>query len=260
MDNPNRQTHRENEKLYRTEAVIIHGLNIGEADKILTVYTPHRGKLRLVAKGVRRTTSRLTGHLQQFTQTKLLVAKGRNLDIITQSEPVQIFRRLSGENFETYSFAAYAVDLLEKLTEEAQENFPAYQLLVETLIALEEGAEPSVVIRAYELHLLGYMGYRPQLQTCMRCNNELQPRLNYFSPEMGGVLCHDCGSAERRSMELSLDALKVLRYLQRTPFNSGPKLRVDEDLRRELDHLMRGYTRYLLERDLKSAEFLQSYI
>lgn len=247
---------KENEKLYRTEAIIIHGLNIGEADKILTVYTPHRGKLRLVAKGVRRTQSRLTGHVQQFTQTKLLVARGRNLDIITQSEPLNLFRNLIGEDFELYSHAAYAADLLDKLTEEGSENFPAYNLLQQVLEMLNAGDDPNLIVRAYEVHLFSLMGYRPQLQTCMRCNSELQPVLNYFSPELGGVLCHNCGAAERRSMEVSVDALKVLRFFQRTPFGTGPKLRLPEIVRRELEQLMHGYRRYLLERDLKSAEFI----
>ncbi len=248
---------KENEKLYRTEAIVLRRLNVGEADKILTIYTPHRGKLRVVAKGVRRTTSRLGGYVELFTQARLLIAKGRNLDIITQSEPVQIFRALR-EDLNLYGYTTYAVELLDRLTEESIENFPAYQLLTETFEALAAGHDPNVTLRAYELHLLNYMGYRPQLQQCVRCQAELKPMANFFSPEMGGVLCEVCGGIERRSLELSLDALKVLRYLQRNPFASGPRLRLSDELRRELERVMRAYTRYLLERDLKSAEFIHT--
>src|SRR5438046_2057787 len=105
---------KEHDRLYRTEAVILRRVNVGEADKILTVYTPMRGKLRMVAKGVRRTTSRLGGHVELFTQARLLVAKGRNLDIVTQSEPVSIFRKLR-EDLNLFAYASYAAELLDRL-------------------------------------------------------------------------------------------------------------------------------------------------
>jgi DNA repair protein RecO (recombination protein O) len=211
----------------------------------------------VVAKGVRRTSSRLSGHVQRFTQARLLIAKGRNLDIITQSEPVKFFRTLT-DDLTLFAHASYAAELLDRLTEDHSENFPAYQLLSETFEALNAGADPAVTIRAYELHILSYMGYRPQLQECVRCAAVLQPIVNYFSPEMGGVLCYNCGQLERRSVELSVDALKVLRYLQRTIFGTGPKLRLSDQLRRELEQVMSSYTRYLLERDLKSAVFIHT--
>ena len=249
---------KENERLYRTEAIIIRATNVGEADRILTIYTRDRGKLKVVAKGVRRTTSRLSGNVDIFTQTRLLIARGRNLDLITQSEPVKIFRNLNGEDIKLYAAAKYIVDLLDRLTEENSENFPAYQLLAEAFERLNAGDDPDLTLRAYELHLLNYMGYRPQLTQCVRCNKEITPVVNYFSPEMGGVLCPDCGQIERRSLQMSLDALKILRHLQRTPFASGPKLRLSDELRVELEYILHNYTRYLLERDLKSAEFIHS--
>lgn len=250
---------KENEKLYRTEAIVLRRMNIGEADKILTIYTPRYGKLKVVAKGVRRTTSRLSGYVELFTQARFLIAKGRNLDIVTQSEPLNVFRILR-EDLKLFGYASYAIELLDRLTEEGMENFPAYQLLSETFEALNAGDDPDLILRAYELHLLGHMGYRPQLQQCVRCTTPLEPVVNYFSPELGGVLCANCGQIERRSVELSVDALKILRYLQRNTFAKGPKLRLSDGLRQELEHVMRSYTRYLLERDLKSADFIHSIL
>lgn len=248
---------KENERLYRTEAVVIRRMNVGEADKILTIYTPDHGKLRVVAKGVRRTTSRLGGYVELFTKSRLLIAKGRNLDIVTQSEPINIYRKLR-EDLNLVAHASYVAELLDRLTEEGSQNYPSYELLVDTFSGLNSGDDPNITLRAYELHLLSFMGYRPQLQQCVRCQAELRPVVNFFSPELGGVLCNECGNIERRSAELSVDALKVLRHLQRTPFNEIPKLRLSDNLRRELEQAMRSYTRYLLERDLKSAEFIHT--
>lgn len=247
----------ENDKLYRTEAIVIRRMNFGEADKILTVYTPTRGKLRLIAKGVRRTTSRLGGHLELFMQCKLLVAKGRNLDLITQSETINVFPKLRN-NLALIAYAWQGIELLDRLTEDGLENYPVYSLLAEFLASLEAGHDPISTSRAYELHLLGYLGYRPQLFRCVRCNNDLEPVVNYFSPELGGALCPACGKIERRSTEVSVDAMKIMRYLQKSTFASGPRLRLKPELRNELEHIMRSYTRYLLERDLKSAEFVHN--
>jgi DNA repair protein RecO (recombination protein O) len=248
---------RENEKLYRTEAVVIRRQNFSEADRILTIYTPTRGKMRAIAKGVRRTTSRMGGHLGLFTQSRLLIAAGRNLDIITQTDTINPFPRLLSD-INRINHATYAVDLLNHLTEEEDPNYEEYRLLVDTLASLNEGHDPDTTIRAYELHLLEFAGYRPQLTDCVRCNTPLQPVRNYFSPEMGGALCTACGNSERRSLELSVDALKILRHLQRNDFATGPRLSLPLPLRREMEIVMHGYTRYLLERDLKSAEYIHT--
>jgi len=247
----------ENDKLYRSEAIVVRSTNIGEADKIVTIYTPGRGKLRVVAKGVRRTTSRMSGNVERFRQCKLLIAKGRNLDIITQSETINTFSNICN-SLDLFAYACAGLELLDKLTEDELENYPVYSLLTEFLKALDGGLDPIMTSRAYELHLLGYLGYRPQLTRCVRCNADLEPVMNYFSPEMGGALCPPCGQIERRSAEVSVDAMKILRYLQKSSFASGPRLRLEPGLRAEIHHIMESYTRYLLERDLKSAEFVRN--
>jgi DNA repair protein RecO (recombination protein O) len=249
--------HQENERLYRTEAVIIRRANMGEADRLLTVFTPARGKLRVVAKGVRRTTSRLGGHVGLFTQSRLLIAAGRNLDLVTQSEIINPYPQLLSD-INRINHATYVVDLLNHLTEEEDPNLEIYRLLVDTLSAINNDQDPDTTVRAYELHLLAHLGYRPQLTSCVRCNNSLQPVRNYFSPEMGGALCPTCGGQEKRSLILSAEALKILRYLQRSEFTSVQRIRLKTELRREMAIVMQGYTRYLLERDLKSAEMIHT--
>ncbi|MFQ5886561.1 MAG: DNA repair protein RecO, partial [Anaerolineae bacterium] len=79
------------ERLYRAEAIVLRRMNLGEADRLLTLYTPEWGKIRVVAKGVRKPTSRKAGHLELFTHSRLLIAKGRSLDIVTQAETITPF-------------------------------------------------------------------------------------------------------------------------------------------------------------------------
>src|SRR5437773_4085006 len=118
------------EHLYKSEALIIKRINLGEADKILTIFTPNFGKLRVVAKGVRKVTSRLAGHVELFTRSQMLLAKGRNLDIVTQSEIVDAYRSMHDE-LSRLARASYAAELLDRFTPEALESYPSYKLTVE---------------------------------------------------------------------------------------------------------------------------------
>ena len=149
-------------RLYRTEAIILKHNDLGEADRLFTVLTPFLGKLRLVAKGVRKPTSRKSGHLESFTRSQLLVARGRNLDIITQAEMVEPYLRLRRDLWRT-SHAYYMGELVDRFSQERSENPPLYRLLSDALGWVCEAHDLALALRYFELSLLGLAGYRPQL-------------------------------------------------------------------------------------------------
>jgi hypothetical protein len=149
-------------------------------------------------------------------------------------------------------------ELVDRFTEEHIENTPLYQLLLAALGALSRGRDLDLELRAFELHLLRLVGYQPQLFHCVACSRPLEPGRNAFSAAAGGVLCPGCGLGESLRREVSLDALKVLRFLQTNDFAAFARLRVGPTLNEELEALLGEYIRYLLERNLKSAEFLQT--
>jgi DNA repair protein RecO (recombination protein O) len=242
------------EHLYKSEAVIIKRSNLGEADKILTIFTPNFGKLRVVARGVRKVTSRLAGHVELFTRSQMLLAKGRNLDIVTQSETIDAFRALH-EDLSLIARASYAAEMLDKLTPDALEAYPAYRLMVEALQLMSTDPDADRVLRWFELQLLGYLGYAPELTRCVECGNELAPVVNAFSPALGGVVCASC----RRigvGKDLSVNALKVLRLMQRNPYAAVGRVRLDPALHAELQATTQAYITHILESDLRSAHFI----
>jgi DNA repair protein RecO (recombination protein O) len=245
------------ERVYKTEAIVLKRLDLGEADKIVTAYTPYLGKIRAVAKGVRRPTSKMGGHLEPFTHSRLLVAAGRNLDIITQAETIHSFRELREDLFRL-SHACYLMELLDGFTEERLENRPLFELLLEVLGLLTTAKDLQLLMRYYEVKLLEHLGYRPQLRSCVSCGRALKPRVNVFSPALGGVLCVDCRLKDLSAPDLSLDGLKVLRFLQDNPYPGARRLRLGPAVQAEIQALLGGYLRYLLERDLKSTEFLRT--
>jgi DNA repair protein RecO (recombination protein O) len=242
--------------LYKSEAVVIRRSDLGEADKILTIFTPHFGKLRVVAKGVRKVTSRLAGHVELFTRSQMLLAKARNLDIVTQSETIDAYRPMH-DDLSRVAHAYYAAELLDALTPDALENYPVYKLMTDVFQLLSEDPNPDRVLRWFEVQLLGYMGYAPELSKCVECRNDLTPTVNAFSPALGGVICAGCRRAGV-GRDLSVNALKVLRLMQRNGHSAVSRLRVDSALNDELQAVTQSYITYILERELRSAHFVRS--
>ena len=245
----------ERPRVYRTKGVVLKRMDLGEADKILTIYTPSFGKLRAVAKGVRRPTSRLGGHVDEFAYADMLLAKGRELDVVTQSQTLDPFRQMREELWRS-GCAYYVVELVDSFTEERMENQPLFNLLVAALRWLSDGNDLWTVVRFFELHLLELTGYRPELAHCLECRAEIKPEANYFSPLLGGVLCPTCGRSEVSATSISLNTLKVLRYLQRLDAPPTGGLRLDSSTRRETEAAVRSYLEHLLERGVKSTAFL----
>lgn len=250
------------ERLYRTEAVVLRRHGMGEADRLLTLYTPARGKLRAIARGVRRPTSRKAGHLELFIHSSLLIAKGKNLDIVTQAETLHPFRALR-EDLERITYAHYVIELLDRFSSEGEENPSLFELLVATLQWLCDTDDLLLTVRFYELRLLALEGYQPQLFSCLGCGDIIQPVVNYFDPDQGGVLCPRCGERligrrdmVRRVRPVSVNTLKVLRYLQTHDYEASSRLRLKPETHQDIEAIMMHYITYILERKLESVDFI----
>lgn len=243
------------ERTYRIEAIILRRQDFGEADRLLTLYARDRGKLRVIAKGARKPQSRKTGHVELFMRTRFLVAEGRNLDIITQAEMVEAYPALREDLVRT-TYASYAVELLDRFTADEDRNPQLYDLLADALGWFAVTEQPLLAARFYELHLLQLAGFRPQLFHCVGCGEAIAEQDQLFSGELGGLLCPGCAAADRNARPISAAAVKVLRFLQSRPWDAVRRLSLRRDLHAELENVMHYYVTYLLERELKSTEFL----
>ncbi len=255
-------------RVYRTEAIVLRRTDFGEADRLLTVYTPDRGKLRLIAKGARKPTSRKSGHVELFSRGQFLVAVGRELDIITQAETLEPFRPLR-ENLLRTTYAYYVAELADAFTADRDENHPLYDLLDDAFGWLCTAGDGSTELskalplaaRYYELHLLGLVGYQPQLFVCGGCKKRLEPEVSYLSAAEGSVFCRRCahdreGVSRKDLAELSVNALKVLRFLQTREWETCRLLRLSPASHAEVERTMYQYITYYLERRPKSVDFI----
>jgi DNA repair protein RecO (recombination protein O) len=242
-------------RVYKTEAIVLRQRKLGEADKIVTLFTPNYGKLEAVAKGVRRPKSRLAGHLEVLTYTSAMLAQGRNLDVVTQAQAIESFAALR-DDLDRLSRALYAAELVDRFSPEGAESYHIFQLLLTTLRRLAGGAAIDVALRYFEMQLLNLAGFQPQLRNCLGCQRSLTPVPNYFSPAAGGVLCPSCGSGTVTSRPLSVSALKVLRLLQSGGFGEISRVRIAPALAQEVEFHLRAYVIHVLERDVRSAAFI----
>lgn len=242
------------EKVYRTEGIILKHVDSGEADRILTLLTPDRGKLRAIARAARRVQSKLGGHLQPLSRCGLVLARGRNLDQIAQ---VQLLENFWPKELQLVAYAFYFLELTDAFAVEGEENQTLYELLRQSLRELGRTRQLELLCRYFELHFLDQVGYRPELEHCLSCESRLKPEVNFFSPSGGGVLCPRCKATEPVLESLSVDCLKVMRFLQKSDFPTASQLKLTPHLSQELEGLIRGYLRHLLERELKSTEFLE---
>jgi DNA repair protein RecO (recombination protein O) len=244
------------ERNIRVEAVVLRHSDWGEADRLLGLYTREAGKLRAIVKGARKLRSRKAGHLEPFTRVQLMLARGRDLWIVTQVETVDAFLPLR-EDLQRIGQASYVIELLDRFTYEEGQNRLVYGLLVDTLSRLAGQDDLFQAVRYYELQLLDLLGFRPELVNCVSCGELIQARDQYYSALLGGVLCPNCGPREMSARPISMPALKYLRYFQRSSYNEAARAQLPASVRQEMEAVIQYLLTYHLERGLNSPAFIR---
>ncbi len=239
--------------LYRDEAVVLRTHKLGEADRIITLLSRHHGRVRAVAKGVRKTTSRWGSRVEPFNHVDLQFAEGRTLDTVTQAETITPFHSRLGADYERYTAGTVMLETAERLvTEEKQPAVQQFLLLVGGLRAMVAGEHaPHHVLDSYLLRSLSVAGYAPSFDHCVRCGDAGGHR--YFNPSAGGVMCAMCkvpGSATP-----AWDTLQLMGALL-----AGDWERVhaaDARTSREASTLVSAYLAWHVERGLRSMPYVE---
>ncbi len=247
-------------RTYRAEALTLKKALLGESDLLVTLYSREHGKLRVVAKGARKSVSKLVGHLEPLTLVRLSMAQGRTLDIVTQAQVLDSFPGLKGD-LSAITKGLYVAELTDGFGPEASVNSELYQLAVDVLRGLalkstNEGAS-EITLRYFEVHLLRVTGLLPELYRCVECREELVPDRHRFSPNLGGVLCLRCNPTDGHIRPLSLRALKVLRMMHRSTIEETAGLVTDDALSKELKSLLSTTVGYWLGKEIRSNLFME---
>lgn len=241
-------------RTYRAEAIVLRTLDLGEADRILVLFTRHFGKVRVVAKGIRRATSRMAGHAEPLTHATYQLARGRELDVLTGAEARAIYPALR-EDLDRIAAGWYCAELIDRFTEDRSPSAPLFELLETALRHLDAGYAPPLVCRWFDLHVLDRSGFRPELAVCVSCRTVLEERENGWSASAGGAVCAPCARSAS-GLALSVRALKSLRYLIQSDFAGASLLRVDTLLAGELERHMRVFVQHVIDREVTAARLI----
>jgi DNA repair protein RecO (recombination protein O) len=242
-------------RTYRAEAIVLKTNDFAEADRILVLFTRHFGKVRVVAKGIRRATSRMAGHAEPLTHATYQLARGRELDVLTGAEARAIYPDMR-DDLSLIAAGWYVAELVDRFTADRVPSAPLFDLLETALRGLDAGIPAPMVCRWFDLHLLDRSGFRPELGECAQCRKSLAAETNAWEPAAGGALCASCAGRIPYLAPLTVRALKSLRYLLVSDLASAARLRLDLALTRELDRHLRAFLRYVLDRDIATSHLL----
>ena len=242
-------------RTYRAEAIVLRTVDLGEADRILVLFTRHFGKVHVVAKGIRRATSRMAGHAEPLTHATYQLARGRELDVLTGAEARAVYPALR-EDLGRIAAGWYCAELIDRFTVERAPGVPLFDLLETALRHLDAGFPSTLICRWFDLHLLDRSGFRPELADCVSCRTPLQERENAWNAASGGAMCDTCARRTSGSFTLSVRALKSLRYLLVSDWGAASLLRVDGLLAGELERHMRLFVQHVIDRDVTAARLI----
>ena len=254
---------------YRDDGVVLRTQKLGEADRIVTLLTRQNGRVRAVAKGVRRTKSRFGARLEPFTHVDLMIHPGRSLDVITQAEVIRPYGAPLAGDYPRYTAGTAMLETAERFT--PMEKEPAlrqFLLLIGGLRALsetgekgepgesgeprEEAREPRLVLDAYLLRSLAVAGYAPALEECARCGAK-GTRLTAFAMAAGGMVCESCRPPGAASPSAPTVAL-MLALLQ-GDWDSA--MRSERRHRVECSGLVAAYLQWHLEHSIRSLRHVE---
>lgn len=242
--------------LYKAEGIVLRTRNLGEADRIITLYTREQGKVDCVARGSRRTRSRLLGGTQLFTHGRYMLYSGRSLDSLNQAEIKESFARLR-EDLVKMGYASYLAELLDVVTEPGEPSEDIFHLILDAYHGLQRDVTPATVARWFEFRLMALLGYEPELEHCVGCGREAEIEVHFSSRE-GGLICRNCLERDGSSLSIRRSTVELLKHFLAM---EGSRLGIVRPSAADLsllESLGRAYVDERLPRPLKSLTFLAS--
>ncbi len=240
--------------VYKAEAIVIRRVNLGEADRIVTLFTRDQGKIAAVAKGARKPKSRFVGRLELFTHLRVLLGVGRSLDVVSQVEVVEPFASLR-EDLPRLGYASMVAEALDRATPD-REPLPEVFNLARTALEFIRGGDGAVATPWFAAHLLVEIGYAPRLGSCVVCGRRLSGAC-VFSHVLGGTLCEADRPRDPRAVPISAGMLKTVQFLLQATPSVLPRLTPDSRMRTEVGELLQQYLEHRLEVRFRSPPVIQ---
>jgi DNA repair protein RecO (recombination protein O) len=247
--------------IHRTQGIVLRTRKIRESSRIVVFFTRDYGKISAVAKGSLRPKSKFGSSLELFTRSSLIFYRKENRDLhtLSHSDILSAHKDLK-KDVVKLAYASVAVEMVERLVPGEDPNKPLYQLLDSVLkqIELAERQQLEVVLTAYVLKMLHLVGYGPELTGCVRCSKAIGDKA-WFGLVSGGVLCRQCHGQDLNAVEISQEALELMRKYEGEPMEELRQAYTADAVTREISDILGSFVRTHIGEGgkIKSLEFLE---
>lgn len=243
----------------KTHAIVIRSFALGEFDKIITLYTSNFGKVRAVARGVRRPKSRFGGSLELFNCGMLVFFErpNKDLQIINNFDLIDAFDHLKAD-FDQMTYACYFAELVDAIESEHSADQNVFNLLHLAFNTLGDVHDLRLLARAFESKFLDLAGYAPQLAHCVACDLPALGQTLQFSSRLGGLLCSDCLGMDTESSSIVAGSCELMKHLRKSDLTQLTRLRASKRNHQEIKLVLSRFISYHTERTLKSLAFIEN--
>lgn len=238
----------------KVEGIVIRTTDYGETNKIITLYTRELGKVGVMARGAKKPKSRLSSISQPFTYGYYLIQKSTGLGTLQQGEIIYSMRKIREDIFCT-AYAAYVVELTDKVVEDKKVNPHLFELLLQTLKYMSEGIDLDILLNIYEMKMLSVAGIHPIIDGCSICGKKEE--IMAFSIREGGYICSRCVEKDPHALVISSSTIKLLRLFYYFDINRLGSISVSEQTKAELRLVLSAYYDEYSGIHLKSRRFLE---
>lgn len=244
--------------IQKSEAILLRRQDLRETSLSLTFYTRDFGKIKGIVRGVRGPHAQYGGgSLEIFAHDEIVFYERKKNDFFTvsQCDLVEFFNPIR-ESLDKLAYATYIVELLDSVTALAEKNSDVFDILLNSLKLMSGEASARRVARIFEIKLLHYLGIMPSLELCVNCGNRINSAAK-FSFHHGGLLCASCYNSDKDARSILPGTVKFIEHIRTSPFEKVARVKVAEQVGKELEHVLRKFLDYHIERRLRSLEFIK---
>lgn len=249
----------------KTEGIVLQSHDYRESDRYFVVYTKDFGKVYVVARGSKKIKSKLNSHMQPFAVTEMLLAQGKKNTHLIGSQLTSNFAEVK-KHLSDIALGSYCMELVDHLSEPDYKDENIFDLLRDVLFLLNDHQhhkgnklQEYTIVHMFALKLLVYLGYEPDLHTCVVCNAKIKKQANGFDPHLGGTVCQKCCTNSVDALRISYEALNVLRYVVNSDLKECVYIALNPTLMQEYNHIIESYLHQYVEKELNSESYLQSF-
>lgn len=244
--------------LMKSQGIVLRETKFKDFDKILTIFSKENGKIKAIAKGARKTKSRILGSTQLFCYSDFVLYKGRSFYHINQGEVLNSFYAIRNDLYKL-AYGTYILEIVESGITEEESNKKVFLLLLKTLNILSMTEDDHLkLVLAFKVKFMSFIGFKPHIRSCVVCNKQLLGKIR-FSIEYGGSLCEECRGKDRYATEVDMTVLKAMDKLLYTKLDELDELNIPERVLIKTEKILIKYVlAHMDKKGFKSLDFIKS--